>query len=443
MKKLVFGLLIMSASLVYAAPSSGDRFVDAIEQIAAAASVVDDLINAIEAQDVDTVTTLLRVIMCSDKDQAEKVQVLTNLYVVANEVTDSLTREFSVHWMQWARRWSLAKITRARAIEGMILERLDAERMPTGDIKEDVDVVYAAIAAVNVKWVKDVLRVLDRKGLFGKPLELVLRGLVKAAETMIEDLEDDFQLPRNKNDTFSLKLSGGILASTLVVASGVDWLVKENVGESNLPYYIVGGIGMVSSLPYLYKGIRRWDQRSQLAEAKQVREFLQERLDKVLPATALERQGATVNKKYLKGAIDASDLEKVRTFVWDLECSYLNEETKQELINWAANYAAEVLTKREEDLAYVGSWKRLQLDRLRKRSWRDTAKVAVGGVGAGLGIYAIIDQLINRRSGSYLSKGLFTTIAGYIAHDGWKRTTQMRQLRAAKEIKQLLRDKAN
>jgi hypothetical protein len=378
-------------------------------------------------------------------------------------VYDQAEKAFAGKWVKWARRWSKASLADAKYIEELILQKLDAERMPQGDLKEDMNAVYAAIAAADFERVKDAMRVLDRKGLYGKPLEYALKGFEKASGQLVEDLEENFKLPRNAEDQASLKLGGGLTLGGFVGGMAVVKILSDISEDENRsrkyfpgaaassftkdilnksPYIgaLLGGSVMLAGLYNVYKGARRVNQRAQLKQAKAVYEYIRMRLDKVIPPTSVERHSGMVNQDALKDAIKASDFEKVQSVVWDLECSYLEPEAKQELINWAASYAAEILTKREEDLAYTGSWKKLKLDSLRRRPWQDTAKIAAGAAGVAWNVRSIVDYKGAFDTATYT---LYAAIAGYIARDGWKRTTQLRQLNNAKEIKQLLRSKAN
>ncbi len=449
MKKLLIGLVLCVAPSVICLPfgkdSTADKFVGALQDIAQSANLVDDTIDAIEKISINDVTTNLRRLDCSEKGQEEKVVILTKLYAVATEVSDQQEKV-----LETAFGWSPSKrayVAVAKEIEQLVLDRLDAERMPQGNIKEDTDAVYAAIATSDVQRVKDALRTLDRKNLFGKPLELVLKGFEKASSQLVDDYAEDLSLPRNASDSFKVKLGAGLAgAGILGMCGGVRFLGRlPDIRRCSINEKLSGINGTLATLASVYplwKGLRRSDQRTLLANATEVHDHIVMRLNKVVPPTAVERQAETVTFKDFEYAIKASDFDKVQSLVWDLECSYLDEEAQQEIIDRAATYAAELLTKREEDMAYTGSWKKLKIDSLLRRSWKDTAKLVGGGIVI---VWNVFDQIKNRRS-ALLSKTnalVSTVVAGYLTRDGWNRTTQKQQLKNALEIKQLLRSKAN
>ncbi len=465
MKKILISALLLSVPAIICDDSAADKFVDAIQDIAQSANLADNTIDAIEESDLVEVTTNLRRLDCSDRTQEEKVTILTKLYAVAAQVSDQREKDHLSRWITW----SSGKLFRdSQTIEQQILERLDAERMPQGDVKESMDAVNAAIATSDLQLVKDTLRVLDRKNLFGKPLEYALRGFEKAAAQLVEDRTEDLDSPRTESDSFKWKLGAGLLG-TGVLGLAYGYLSKMNfkhyydndgnhraynglwdkiVGNAYPLARIIGGASAtLGSIYPLWKGLRSSEQRGLLAQAKAVHEHIVMRLNKVVAPTSVERQTETPTFAKFEYAIKGADLAQVQSLVWDLECSYLDDDARQDMLDRAASYAAEILTKREEDMASSGSWKTLKIGNLFKRSWKDNAKLAGGTVGTLLAAFNALDRAFNdaRALGGYSmsTTALTALVAGYLTRDGWKRTTQKRLLSNAEEIKHLLRKKAN
>ncbi len=451
MKKLLISALLLAVPTINCFPygkNTADTLVEAVQDIAESSNLPSKIITGIGKFDKASVETNLRKLQCSDKTQEEKVVLLTKLYTVASHETDK--------WEQKAKEGNF--LTRgyyanlgisAKDVEELILSFLDAERMPQGDIKESMDAVYTAISKSDIDDVKAALRELDRKNLYGKPLEYALRGFEKAASELVQDFTQDLNLPRSFSD--KAKIAGG---TVLGVVGGVA-LVNGALGISgnlNNPNPFDIGAGLVGACalygglhPLLWKGFRRPEQRALLARAQEVLDHVTVRLNKIVPASAVTRQ--TVSYEDFENAVRASDLTSVRSMIWDLSCSYLEKDAQQDIFDRAASFASEILTKREEDMANVVTIKPLKLGGVTRRSWKDNAKVFLGGqVSLLIGVMLVryrskLKKNIKRLLGA--SAGALTAgISGYLAYEGWNRTSQKQLLENAEQIKDLLRNKA-
>ena len=229
-----------------------------------------------------------------------------------------------------------------KEIEGFVLDRLDTEGMPQGDIRESIEAVYAAIAASDIQLVKDSLRVLDHNNFF--ELELVLRGFKKASSQLVDDYTEDLSLPRTTRDKVKLLVGTGMFIGSIVVVRYLDSFIDKSKSFKGNEFALgLGFLGFLSVLgsPYLlWKCFHRSEQRALLARAVAVHEHIVMRLDKVVSQQLSVKLRQLPNKEFEK-AVKVSDLDKVQALVWDLECLYLDGDAQQEIIDRAATYAAE------------------------------------------------------------------------------------------------------
>ncbi len=141
--------------------------------------------------------------------------------------------------------------------------------------------VQAAIASSDLDEVKATLRVLDRRNLYGKPLEYALKGFEKMAAQLVDDYTEDLELPRTQGDSKKLTIGLGLAAAGLAgIYYGRDLLRgAPQYADIDEKLSSVGGvIATLGSVYPLWKGFRRSGQRDLLSRAKSVHEYLQTRL---------------------------------------------------------------------------------------------------------------------------------------------------------------------